>query len=184
MGLSFHYSGTIRNTELISPLIEEAEDICNDFGWICQIIDDNKLKGICISPPESEPLFLTFEPGGRLCSPAEIMVNEPADPFYYTIHTKTQFAGPTAHMALLRLFKYLGDKYFSELIVDDEGLYWGTWDEKVLLAQFEKYNSVFNLVANILSGAEKKPGETTGSLVDRLEKLLKEKLDKPDPTKE
>jgi hypothetical protein len=176
MGLTFHYTGRIRQYALINKMTAEAEDISRSLGWKYNIIDDDKLKGILLSPERSDPLSLTFAPNGRLCSILSVMVNEPDDPFYYSAFTKTQFAGPDTHIALLKLLHYISNKYFSEIEVNDEGLYWGAWDEKILLEQFAKYNYALNAVTAALSGMKAVPGETPQSLADRIEEELKKKL--------
>lgn len=182
MGLTFHYSGTIQSYTFIDELTEEVKDICQNLDWNYTILKKEKnsnLKGIVILPQNSEPLFLTFLPDSRLCSPLSLMFdNDPAnDPiYYYTIHTKTQFAGADIHITLLKLLRHLGNKYFAELHVEDEGLYWETQNESVLLKQFEKYNYALEMVTKALAGIEIIPGETTTSFIERLEKMLLTKL--------
>jgi hypothetical protein len=176
MGLSFHYSGRISPYERIDEMICEVEDISKSLDWKYNIIDDDKLKGIVLSPEGSEPLSLTFVPDGRLCSITSVIVNKPDDPFYYTAFTKTQFAGPDTHIALMKLLRYLSDKYFSEIKVNDEGLYWGIWDKKTLLEQFAKYKYALDTVTAALSGMKAVSGETPQSLADKIEETLKKKL--------
>jgi hypothetical protein len=176
MGLSFHYSGRISQYEKIDEMICEVEDISKSLGWKYNIIDDDKLKGIVLSPEGSEPLSLTFVPDGRLCSIINVMVNKPDDPFYYTAFTKTQFAGPDTHIALMKLLRYLSDKYFSEIDVNDEGLYWGIWDKKILLEQFATYNYALDTVTTAISEMKAEPGETPQSFANRIEEKLKKKL--------
>lgn len=176
MGLTFHYTGKIRDYALIDEMNTEVEDISKSLGWKYHIIDDDKLKGIVVSPEECEPLSLTFAPNSRLCSILNVIVNKPDDEFYYSGFTKTQFAGPDTHIALLKLLHYLSEKYFSEIDVYDEGMYWGVWDEKILLDQFAKYNYILNAVTDALQGMKAKPGETAESLADRIEEHLKKKL--------
>jgi hypothetical protein len=176
MGLSFHYSGRISQYEKIDEMICEVEDISKSLDWKYNIIDDEKLKGIVLSPKGSEPLSLTFVPDGRLCSIINVIVNKPDDPFYYTAFTKTQFAGPDTHIALMKLLRYLSDKYFSDIEVNDEGLYWSTWDKKILLEQFAKYNYALDTVKTALSGMKAVTGEIPRSLADRIEETLKKKL--------
>lgn len=176
MGLSFYYSGRIRQYEKIDEMVCEVEDISKSLGWKCNIIDDDKLKGIVLSPEGSEPLSLTFVPDGRLCSIISVIVNKPDDLFYYTAFTKTQFAGPDTHIALMKLLRYLSDKYFSDIEVNDEGLYWGTWDKKILLEQFTKYNYALDAVKTALSEMKAVHGETPQSFADRIEETLRKKL--------
>lgn len=178
MGLTFHYAAKIRKHELIDEMIAEVKDIAGSLQWKYDIIDDDKLKGILVSPKECEPLSLTFAPNGRLCSIVNVIVNKPDDEFYYSGFTKTQFAGPDTHIALLKLLRYLSEKYFSEIEVYDEGLYWGVWDKKILLEQFAKYNYALNAVTAALEGIKKIPGETIQSFADRIEEQIKKKLGK------
>lgn len=105
------------------------------------------------------------------------MLYDPAtnDLMIEVIHTKTQFAGPDTHITFMKLLRYLKGKYFAELEIDDEGLYWETEDEKVLLSQFAKYNIALKSVTEALSDFKSKLGETVTSLADRLENYLRNK---------
>ena len=76
-----------------------------------------QLNGICFSPKESEPICFTFLPGGRLCSPLNLINKDIYDgnqldkELIYTASTKTQYAGIDAHVAIIKLLRYLKDKY-------------------------------------------------------------------------
>ena len=192
MGLSIHYSGTIKDMALIDELIAEVTDICQGLNWSYQIIQEpnaDKINGICFSPEECEPIFLTFLPDGRMCSPVNLMCRDIYEKNgldaeqIYTTSTKTQFAGADAHMAIIRLLRYLKQKYFSVFELNDEGDYWETMDEKVLLSQFAKYDFLLNAVADALSEMKAVPGETPLSLADRIEKMLKDKFGDDDASK-
>lgn len=186
MGLSIHYYGQIRQYERIDELITEVADTCQSLGWTSQIIREpnpDKLNGICFAPKDSEPVFLTFLPGGRICSPVNLMCrdiyeeNGQASELLYTISTKTQYAGFDAHIAVIKLLRYLKEKYFSVFEMTDEGMYWETNDENVLKSQFDKYNFIVNSFADALSEMKKIPGESPTSLADRIEELFKRKFD-------
>jgi hypothetical protein len=196
MGLTFHYKGSISSYHLIDEMIGEVEDISKTLGWKYHIWGNDKsihnkitdtssinykiedLKGISISPDECEPLSLTFLPDGKLCCPIKLIYNDTvtADLMIDYIHTKTQFAGPDTHIALLKLLRYLKNKYFTDLKVDDEGMYWETQDENVLRSQFAKYNMLLNSVTDALSDFKREPGESVTSLADRLEEMLLKKF--------
>jgi hypothetical protein len=186
MGLSFHYSGRIISEELLAPLIAEVTDICKTLEWQTHsfdgINDDDHLVGISFAPQGSEPVWLTFLPGGRLCSPTSLTCREIYDgiqfdkELMFTAGTKTQYAGPDAHIAIMKLLKYISGKYLKHFDLNDEGNYWETGDEKILYAQFGKYNFLLDAVGEVLSGLQTIPGETTVSFAERLEKILKEKF--------
>ncbi|HLF46842.1 MAG TPA: hypothetical protein VI548_10475 [Chitinophagaceae bacterium] len=185
MGLSIHYSGKIRHPDLIKELVAEVADICNSLNWTSHIINEpneDELNGICFSPEGCEPVFLTFLPGGRMCSPVNLMnrdiyeKNDLDKELMYTTSTKTQFAGPDAHMALIKLLRYLEEKYFEKFDLQDEGKFWETNDKKILLEQFARYEFLLNTVGEALSNMKTLPGESADSLADRIEKMLRKKL--------
>ncbi|MFC0775474.1 hypothetical protein [Terrimonas alba] len=185
MGLSIHYSGTIQNTDRIDELITEVTDICQSLNWTYQIIKESnadQLNGICFSPEECEPIFLTFLPGGKMCSPVNLMNRDIYEEngldaeSIYTTSTKTQFAGADAHVAVIKLLHYLKEKYFAVFELNDEGMYWETMDEKVLLSQFARYEFLLKAVGDALSEMATIPGEIPLSLADRIEKMLKGKF--------
>lgn len=189
MGLSIHYYGTIKDTDRIDELITEVADICESLSWKCHIIKEpnaDQLNGICFYPEKCEPIFLTFLPGGRMCSPVNLMNrdiyegNELDAELIYTTSAKTQFAGADAHIAVIKLLRYLKEKYFSVFELNDEGMYWETMDEKVFLKQFARYEFLLDAVADALTGMKTVPGETRLSLADKIEKLLKDRFGKMD----
>lgn len=182
MGLSVHYSGYIRHKELLDPLIEEVKEISETLGWTTQTFNDDTIKGISFAPEGSESVFLTFDHNNRLLSPISIITKEIYDgvrfdkELMFTSSTKTQFAGPDAHIAIIKLLKYISEKYFENFMLSDEGNYWETGDEKILLAQFKKYDDALNFVQKALEDLPAVPGESAASLADRIERILNEKL--------
>ncbi len=185
MGLSIHYSGMIRHISLVKPLIEEATDVCKSMQWKYSVITetgDEGVNGIVFSPENCEPVFLTFLRNRRMCSPINLKYQasyaaDGLDPeLVYTTSTKTQYAGPATHIALLKFLKYLKGKYFETFEMDDEGFYWETNDEKILVERFNHYSYLLHAVVEALSGITHEPGETTDSLADRIEDILKKKF--------
>lgn len=169
MGLSIHYSGTIKNINLIPSLTEEVNDVCTSLNWKYTIINNEELNGIVFSPEGCEPLFLTFAQDGKLYSPVYLQYNiEPAT----TISVKTQYAGIDAHIAIIKLLKHLSKKYFSAFDLSDEGKYWETNDEKILQQQFNNYNAALSFVTGKLKNFRATENETPQSLAERIERLL------------
>ena len=182
MGLSMHYSGFLRHKKLLDPLIEEVKEVSETLDWTTYIIDDKNLKGISFAPEGSEPVFLTFNHNNRLLSSMNILVKEIYDGVHFdkelmfTTTAKTQYAGPDAHIAILKLLKHISAKYLESFTLSDEGSYWETGDEKILYAQFKKYETALNLVQEALQDFTATPGETVSSLAERIENVLKEKF--------
>ncbi len=190
MGLSIHYSGQLKNKEVIPALMTEVTDICNSLGWSPEHLQEtatNPLTGVYFTPEGCETVFLTFFPDGRMCSPINLMckddyVKHGLDPdIYLTASTKTQFAGIDAHLALLKFLRYLKEKYFESFDLMDEGNYWETGDENILRKQFNRYDSLLNTVADALGSLKKQPGESASSLADRIEEILIQKFGSTDP---
>ena len=182
MGLSIHYSGYILNKEMLEPLIEEVTDICKTMGWSTHSFDDDEIKGVSFAPEGSEPVFLTFNKDGRTLSPTNIMIKDIFDgvrfdkELIYSTSTKTQYAGIDAHIAIIKLLKYLSAKYLKDFTLSDEGYYWETGDEKILSGRFEEYNALLNAVSDVFINMKSVPGETPESLVERIERILIEKF--------
>ena len=185
MGLSIHYSGYIQKRELLNALIEEVQDICETLEWHTHIFDDDEIKGISFAPEGSESVFLTFNHEGRTLSPLNILNKEIYDDIripketIFTTSTKTQYAGAEAHIAIIKLLKHLSKKYLKDFTLNDEGNYWETGDEKILRQQFSRYEAAMDILCDTLQNLPAKQGETAESLVDRLERLLREKLGGP-----
>lgn len=186
MGLSFYYTGRLRQDASVSDLIEEVLDISKILNWEYHLFDtdlpeqglvngrvNGRLYGISFSPEGSEPVFLTFLSNRRLCSPVSLWefkapVDEVPDDAYL-IFTKTQYAGPNAHMAIINVLRHIGKKYLAEINVTDEGHYWETRDEDLLRNTFNRYTNLIDSFSSSFSQIETKPGE---SIEDYILKVL------------
>ena len=201
MGLTIHYFAQIRDLDLLPQLEDEIEDICRSLEWPSRRVDavvdvpsqyvplepgalngstPVHLKGISFTPPDSESVSLVFTKTGRLTTTFKMIVAdsmfEVSPEFVYGAFTKTQFAGPDVHVAIVKLLKYLDKKYFADIQVEDEGRFWETMDREVLLQQFDSYNKALDSVAETLSNFKGGTPDSAAKLADQLEELLKKKL--------
>lgn len=178
MGITIHYQGKINDTYLIDEFMAEIKDISNELNWKYDLIDDDELniKGILISPlQDCESLSFLFDKTNGILKDKIILVcNDLGDEHYKYNHTKTQFAPVTIHITIIKLLKYLKDKYLSDLIVTDEGDYWITGDAELLQSKFNFLEEMINVIARIFRKVEKIPGESLEFLADRIEKTLTE----------
>lgn len=182
MGLSIHYSGYILKKDMLDSLIEEVSDVAKTLGWTTHSFNDKNIKGVSFAPEKSEPVFLTFNPEGRMLSPFNIMCKDIYDnvqldkDLLFTASTKTQFAGMEAHIAIIDFLKHLSKKYLKEFTLSDEGYYWETGDKKILMKQFSRYEVAMDIFSEAITDLSAVPGETAASLSERLERLLREKF--------
>ena len=188
MGLSIHYSGSIKDLTLIDPLIIEAADICKSMGWSYHIWKQNDftpvkhiidflpehLNGITFTIEGCESLSLCFLPNKKMSSLVNLLTKGayPKAEMIYSVSVKTQFAGPDIHITIIKFLRYISNKYLADFNLVDEGLYWESNDEQKLLHQFERYDFILNEVANTISNMKTIPGENPISLAERLESVL------------
>lgn len=135
MGVTLHYGGVLKSPALISEITSEVQDIAEAKNWKYKLIGEHptdeylQVKGIMMLPPECEPISITFLDTGKLISPIVTVFSDEevdkiiADPNYRAF-TKTQFSGVDLHIEIVHLLSYLGDKYFDEWHLLDEGGYY------------------------------------------------------------
>ena len=185
MGLTIHYSGALRDPADLPALIAEATDISKSMQWPYELIHrapDVPVEGILISPDGSEPLWLTFHEEGFMCNPllyAYVRDVEgkgiPADAEQW-LFTKTQYAGAKAHMAMIKLLRYLSKTYFARFELHDESGYWETDDESVCLKRFGEYDRIMHMVGDALDEMEIDPNDTQENIVKQIETMLEERF--------
>jgi hypothetical protein len=190
MGITLHYSGELKKEADLQALKDEIRDISETYQWkyTCfPIKKPNKnemrdpINGICFSPPDSEPVWLTFSPDRRICNPLLLAdgLSEGTDiviPFEaYGCFTKTQFAGAEVHKLLVHLLKYISKKYFETFNMLDEGYYWETGDEELLKKTFALYSQFINMIGDAIAGFPKKEDEDYEGYFTRLLEFLDKK---------
>lgn len=190
MGLTFHYSGSIKKEASLPALVAEVKDIAEINGWKYHVYDinlppnglgketfDRTLYGISFNPTGSEPVWLCFLSNGRLSSPDLLQLYGNTDKAaerknLYLVSTKTQYAGIATHKVIINLLKYIQRKYLAEFKVYDEGQYWETGDEKLLEEVFRRYNISTDILGHALDDYERLPNESDE---DYFKRILKKK---------
>jgi len=186
MGLSIHYSGHLKNVESLPNLVEEIEDISKLYGWKYEIYNTHfptnsfenitsfkNVYGISFTPTECETLSLVFLSNGAMVCPDRILFfsdDENTRPYIYTNSVKTQFAGVFIHQLLIRLFKYLNNKYFVDFKLSDESYYWETDDENLMRERFKVYDS---LLDNFELSVQTFPIEPNEDMISYFERMMK-----------
>lgn len=188
MGLNIHYSGQLKEANMLSSLINEVEDIVRVNKWkhhiyetvfpenkFCKNTAFDKIFGISFLPTNCETISITFLSNGLMVCPTRVHlfgdsnIKEERD-WIYTTSVKTQFAGIKTHRLIILLFKYLDKKYFANFKLFDESGYWETNDEVTMKKQFQKYDS---LIENFALAVETFPAQKNENIMAYIERLLK-----------
>jgi len=191
MGLTIHYSGRFNEHASLSEMIEEVADIAEIYNWTYHVFEehfppidnlgnaeyDNKIYGICFTPPECETINLCFLSNRRMSSAPNLEFfgkssDEEYKKYLYMLSAKTQFAGSGTHKLIIHLLKYLNKKYFNEFKVIDEGSYWETEDEKLLEETFKRYTDFLDSVGAALENIPLKSEETFEEYFNRILKII------------
>lgn len=198
MGLTLHYSATLRDINQLPDLVAEVEDICRSMNWPSQRVDlveevpaeamplepgegdvkHIRLQGILFTPPGCETVCLACTPSGRLSGPIQLRVagRYPSPDLVYCLHVKTQYAGEDTHVALVLLLKYLEKKYFRDMEVYDEGNYWDTLDKTVLSERFAEYRRLIDVVKTALEKESFQETDNSGTIANQIERIIRDRL--------
>ncbi|MDO9257397.1 MAG: hypothetical protein Q7U54_17895 [Bacteroidales bacterium] len=193
MGLTIHYSGRFNPNSSLSAMIEEVRDIAELYQWKFKIFEtefpagetgkeeyNQKIYGICYTPPECETVWISFLSNGEMSSPMHLdffgkKENQVEQPYLYMLSTKTQYAGIDIHKLIIHLFKYLEGKFLQQFTVMDEGHYWETGDEKLLSDTFKEYTELIEQFGTSLEIYPMNKDESFEAYFERLIKQMQSK---------
>jgi len=187
MGLSIHYSGSFNPSASLREMIEEVKDVCEIYQWKYFVFDEEfpvgcfskeaynqDIYGISFTPPKCETVSLSFLSNGKMsCLPNLQFFGNSTDEeeaqYLYMLSVKTQYAGIEIHKLLVHLLKYLNKKYFLDFIVNDEGEYWETGDEKLLQDTFNRFSF---FIENFATSIENYPIQSRENFEDYFKRLM------------
>ncbi len=153
MGITINYMGQLNNKDEISDFCSDLVNIAEVFNWDYTLMDEDwgkvpdakliktsdgvkikgylGLKGIGLRlHDDCETLNFFFDAKGSLCSPLNIVYqNEEQGENSRWIFVKTQFAPADIHITIIKLLKYIKERYIPNLQVIDEGEYWESEDK-------------------------------------------------------
>ena len=186
MGLTIHYHGRIADKQKLPQLIEELEEISKVHGWKYHIfgtefpkgdcpddVNDGNLYGICLNPPECEPVAFSFTNNGRMCGPGQFScwgnsTDETKQKYLYMNSTKTQYAGVEIHKMIIGIFRYVVSHYLIGFEMKDEAKFWETSDEKLLVENFRLNKELINSFAETLQTNTPHEDEDVETFLERI----------------
>jgi|GEM_PF-1540568 len=181
MGLSIFYSGLLRNVKQIPSLTMELLDICDDLKWPCDEFSPttiNPIQGMWFAPPGADRIWMTFLPSGVLAEP-EYNLNEEGIEVWMNsdwkdnqMNPRTQFAGPDAHMQVIKILKYVSQKYFHHFHLLDESEYWESGNAEKCKDWFAMFSVWMNNMSADLGKIDGRGYESGESIQGRVDELL------------
>ena len=178
MGITIHYQGRLSDPKRLPDLIAAIQQTCRTLDWPYVNVDeriigtaevlvihsgddeeeirwsydthpvDDRWRGVIVSPPACEPLWLTFNRSGQM------IVYDANDTSFSTpghylardmLFTKTQFGTAETHIAVCDLLR-LAEQHGVELEVTDEGGYWESNDVEQLQQRMGFLNSAQDMM--------------------------------------
>lgn len=202
MGIVINYRGRLKSVDLIEPFCSELKKIAELMEWPytvldedfekptaarlevsnrgCEIVGHLALKGISLNVPNGcSSLGFFFDQNGFLRDLIEMVGQEPFDnenpPFTFV---KTQFAPVDVHIALVKILRYLGGKYFQLFDVIDEGEYWETGDEELLKGKIAFLSQKMDVVSQALEDThlEVEPGDSDLDIIAKIDKIFRDMI--------
>jgi hypothetical protein len=146
---SEHYSGVVlvtqaeadgdSGTRLKDPNPEPWPETTEKYGLSARVskrhpprLIEETVRGVFVTPPDTESLRLAFDSNGRLTKywdiPAELVINAIPDTNHYIAfhHFVGTSGAPASHAALCLLLRMLKQKYMKNLQVSDSTGFWKT----------------------------------------------------------
>ncbi len=181
MSITIFASGKIEYIDDIPCVIDDLKRVAGKHHWGCRVIDDGfdaqpdaaltrrdgdekaavikgslGLKGIILNIGEgAEPLVILFDRSGVLTDMLQqvswIHSNRHGERF--TI-CKTQFAGIDSHIRAIEVLDGLKRSYIPNLVVNDEGDYWKSRDERILAEKRIFLGQCLRHAEKVISGIE------------------------------
>jgi len=124
LGVTIHYSGTLKSPAEKEGFLKEATTLAAKMGWEIETNTDSKIGVTFIPSPDCEPLELNFDENGSVES-----------------WVKTQFAGADNHIYIIDFLTQISS-HFSVLTIEDEGEFWETRNPEILQDHFDRIAAV------------------------------------------
>jgi hypothetical protein len=139
LGITIHFAGKLRDEQCFHEGVRIAREYAAKMQWRCESIDETEVTLLRVGDNEEEWDYTGPVRGIALfphadCEPVRLEFDRD---LYIQEYTKTQFAGPEIHVAVVVLLRAL-QPLFEKLDVIDESEYWETGDAQNLRATMKR----------------------------------------------
>ena len=195
MGVTIHYRGKLKSTDLINPLMAEVEEICISNSWNYKLVDNPPindeepevefpdffnpdaesrqlgLRGITFEPhEESETVTFLFDTEGILSSVFSNIFKQKSK--YTWCFVKTQFAGMDTHIRIINLMRYLKKKYFKKFDIHDDGGYYPHNNTDELQNRLDYLNNAIATVHDVFENIQIDDAKNPDDFINQIKNAL------------
>lgn len=147
--------------EPLNMIFNREGKLVNFLYLVANAIDPNK-------PQETKDIKIYVQDvNGELRESVDALKDYEKYGLWYS-STKTQFAGPLAHITLCKLLRYLKTKYFKHLEVNDEGGYWETGEVEQLVERLNIIDFAINQLSDFFESYDVQSSSLEESNIDDL----------------
>jgi hypothetical protein len=169
LGVTVHFEGKLRSEKAFVDLLRRVEATAKTKTWLTEKFEISEVTLLRVrgdeewdykGPTKGVILYVHED-----CDPVRLEFDRD---LYLQEFVKTQFAGVPAHLELIALLRDL-QKFFEGLKVEDEGEYWETNNEAVLMEHIRCCDEMIAEEARKNPSAQVKVRTPDGRLMDILE---------------
>jgi hypothetical protein len=167
LGVTVHFEGKLKGEEAFFALLRRVEEIAAAKTWLTEGFENRETTLLRIRADEEAWDYKGATKGVILhlhedCEPVRLEFDRD---LYVQEWVKTQFAGVPTHKELIKLLRDL-QQFFEAFKVADEGEYWDTGNEAVLVDHIRRCNEAIAELARENPSAQVKVREANGRLTD------------------
>jgi hypothetical protein len=169
LGVTVHFEGKLSGEQAFTDLLQRVEETAKAKTWLTERFEHDEATLLRVrgeeewdykGPTTGIILYLHED-----CDPVRLEFDQDR---YIQEFVKTQFAGVPAHLELIKLLRDL-ERFFDDLRVEDEGEYWETNNEAVLMEHIRCCDEIIAEEAGKNPSAQVKVRTPDGRLMDILE---------------
>ena len=182
MSITIHYRGSLTDKDQQMQLCNDLAKICSIMKWSIERVEPGgrdqehpPVQGVFFLPHKNcEAVAFLFNDDGDLLHLSALAAYDPLLPMQKMVSVKTQHATPDVHIVIIKLLRYVRQKYIPTLSVNDEGEYWEQEDRDLLEHLFRLSDEKMNHPVSALDGAsgQWRPSESGRLLLEKIDDIL------------
>jgi hypothetical protein len=168
MGVTIHFDGRLKDQNAFAGLVRRVKELAAANTWLTETFENSDVTLLRVrdekdwdyqGPSKGIVLYVHED-----CDPIRFEFDRD---FYVQEFVKTQFAGSSTHIQVVKLLREFAE-FFENLNVNDEGEYWETSNETLLAENIQRCNEMIEEEAIENPTAQVKVKAPDGRWIDLL----------------